>query len=257
MNKIIKIPILVACLLLVSSITAISLADEPSMSIEIEKLEAHGTISVTGTASVQTDPDQMSVSLRVVGQDIESVANARDEAAKILDKVLNALEKLNIPEENIETTSYTLEPVYKWEHSENVFKGYFATVIIKVTLNEEDFGKSGKIIDAAANAGSLVDNIQFELTNKKREELKLELFAQATKDAKLKAETMVTAIGDTLGNVKSLNANNYGYNPLIYFKGSFDYADNRTIYWGGAPPTTILPTDLTITVNVNANFEIM
>jgi uncharacterized protein YggE len=263
MNKIKKIAILVACLILICSISVMSLAVKPStaeatdISEEIEKPEAHGTVSVSGTASVECGPDQMSIFLKVVGKDLESIVNARDKAAAILDATLKAIEKLNVAEEDIETTSYSLEPVYEWENSKKVFRGYFATVTIKVSLKEKDFSKAGKIIDAAADAKSFVDSIQFELSREKREEIKLELFAEAAKDAKLKAETIVNAIGDTLGNVKSINANNYGYSPFNYYKGNLDFKAENLTYAGSAPPTTILPSDLTITVNINAVFEIM
>jgi uncharacterized protein YggE len=263
MNKIKKISILMACLILLSSIAVMSLAVMPSKAEESTtqeekpEAEAHGTVSVSGTASAQCKPDQMSISLKVVGKDLESLVKARDEAATILDATLKAIKKLNVPEEDIETTSYSLEPVYEWENGEKVFRGYFATVTVKVSLNEKDFSKAGKIIDAAADAKSFVDSIQFELSREKREEIKLELFAQAAKDAKLKAETIVTAIGDTLGDVKSIDANNYGYSPFNYYKGSLDFAANNLSYLGSAPPTTILPSDLTITVDINAVFEIM
>lgn len=267
MNKIKKIPILVACLLLISSIAVVSLAVMPSKveeadipeepEEEIEEPEAHGTVSVSGSASVECGPDQMSIFLKVVGKDLESIVNARDKAAAILDAVLKAIKELNVPEEDIETTSYSLEPKYERENGKNVFKGYFATVTVKVSLKEKDFSKAGKIIDVSVNAGSFVDRIQFELSREKREEMKLELFAEATKDAKLKAETMVTAIGDTLGNVKSINANNYGYSPFRYYEGKIGFDGENLSYAGSAPPTTILPSDLTITVNVNTVFEIL
>jgi hypothetical protein len=267
MNKIKKIPMLVACLLLISSIAVVSMAVMPSKAEEaslpeepneeIEKPEAHGTVSVSGTASIECGPNRMSIFLKVVGKDIESLVNARDKASAILDETLKAIKKLNVPEEDIETTGYSLEPVYEWENGKKVFRGYFATVTIKVSLKKEDFSKAGKIIDAAADAGSFVDSIRFELSREKREEIKLGLFAEAAKDAKLKAETIVNAIGDTLGNVKSINANNYGYSPFHYYKGSLDFKAENLSYAGSAPPTTILPSDLTITVDINAVFEIM
>lgn len=264
MKKIKTTPILVACLLLISSIAVMSLAGMPSKAeasdlleeVE-EETEAHGTVSVSGSASVECGPDQMSIFLKAVGQDLESIVNARDKAATILDAILKAIKELNVPEGDIETTSYNLEPVYEWENSKKVFRGYFATVTVKVILKEKDFSKAGKIIDAAVNAGSFVDSIQFELSREKREEMKLELFAEAAKDAKLKAETIVTALGDTLGNVKSINANNYGYSPFRYYEGKIGFDGKNLSYAGSAPPTTILPSDLTITVNINAVFEIL
>lgn len=267
MKKIKTTPILVACLLLTSALIVMSLAVMPSKAEELcqpedpeenmEETEAHGTVSVSGSASVECGPDQMSIFLKIVGNDLESIVTARDKASTILDATLKAIKNLNVAEEDMETTSYNLEPVYEWEHNEKVFRGYFATVTIKVSLKEKDFSKAGKIIDAAANAGSFVDSIQFELSREKREEMKLKLFAEAAKDAKLKAEIIVTAIGDTLGNVKSINANNYGYSPFKYYRATLDFKAGNLAYAGSAPPTTILPSDLTITVNINAVFEIL
>lgn len=80
--------------------------------------------------------------------------------------------------------------------------------------------------------------------------------AEAAKDAKRKAETIVTALGEQLGDVKSVDLNDYSYSPYKYWDRNLamlDGASEKDI----APPTTIMPTDLTVSANVNVVFEIL
>ncbi len=66
---------------------------------------------------------------------------ARDNAAKIVDRVLKSLKDLGILEDYIETISYKIEAKYEWENNVRVFKGFEVTVTMKVTL--KDFDKTG------------------------------------------------------------------------------------------------------------------
>jgi len=256
--------ILVACILVISSLTVMSLAvfpitAEASKPItepgnETEKPEAHGTISIEGSAFLDCAPDRLVIILEIIGKDLESAQVARKEASTILDQTLSALRHLGFSDDDIETTSYNLEAKYEWEDGKNVFKGYFATVTVKVTLKEDEFEKAGSVIDNSVDAGAFVKSINFELSREKREELKLQLLADAAKDAKLKAETIVAALGDELGDVSSIRENNYNYEPYVYFKGRVNSDDGAGC---SAPPTTILPSDLTISAKVDIVFEVL
>ena len=270
MKKIKWTPVIVTCIILISSWVGMSLAEEPRI-VEAEELpeeeveeiyEAHGSLSITGTAAVDCKPDQLVILLRIKALDHESVAKASDEVAKMLDKLLSSLKKLGISTDDIETTSYDINELYEWTFYENgnrkeqVFKGY--QVINKLKVTTKDFDKSGKIIDVAADVGALVDNINFELSREKRNELKIQVMAQAAEDAKLKAEAVITALEEELGRVKSVNLNNYVYQPYKYW-------DRKTIAFKESyhnesdiiPPTTILPTDLSVSANVNVVFDII
>ena len=257
MNKIKKTPMLVTCLLLTSSVIAVSFAVMPSR-VDAGDLsddsEDHGTISITGQSFIECEPDLLIIFLRTIGFDAESAEKARDEAATIIDQVLKSLKDLGISDDDIETTSYNIHPKYEWENRKRVFKGYEVTATIKVTL--KDFSKGGKVIDSSVDSGALVDSISFSLTREKRDELKLQALAEAAKDAKRKAETIVTALGEQLGDVKSVDLNDYSYSPYKYWDRNLamlDGASEKDI----APPTTIMPTDLTVSANVNVVFEIL
>jgi len=254
-------PLVMACLIIASAFVGMSIeVKPPHVEASTQPYEhenqtgAHGTISITGSAFRDCFPDRLVIYLRIVGKDTQSAITARDQAATILDKTLKALKSIGISEEDIGTTSYDIQPIYEWENGQRVFKEYRATVTIKVTLKEKQFDKAGNVIDVSVDAGSYVDSINFELSREKRDEVNLELLAEAAKDAKLRASTIVTALGDTLGDVKSINLDNYGYQPMVYWRNSYLESD---ISASSVPPTTILPSDLTVSANVNVVFEIL
>ena len=221
-----------------------------------EQSEPLPTVSITGSATIQVPPDQMAISLKIETNDLNSAATAKDKAAVIIDKVINNLKGLGLTEDDIETTSYNIQPRYDWEEingdNNKVFKGYFVIVKMKITL--KNFDKSGKVIDVAVDAGSLVDNIQFELSLEKREQLKTQVYADAATDAKVKANAIAEALGYELGDVKSVSVNSYNYQPRLYYEGksSVDFALPSI----NVVPTTILPGDLTLSGSANIVFEI-
>jgi uncharacterized protein len=263
MNKMKTIPMLFACILIISVFASITLAEEPKTNEavefeQIEKPEPHGSISITGSAVIECFPDLLTIMLKIKGFDPESAQKARDEAAKIIDLVLKALKNLGISEDDISTTSYNIQPRYEWVYENNygrqIFLGYEVIVSMKVSL--KDFDKGGKVIDAAVDSGALVDSISFELTREKREELKLQAMADAAKDAKLKAETIIDALGEKLGNVTSVSLNDYSYQPYKYWDYSM-FSNSGLSASQIVPPTTILPGDLSVSANVYVTFDIL
>lgn len=181
-------PMIVACSIVMCILVSMSFviiprtvnASEPVVQPEnetetVEKSEAHGTISITGSTFMECGPDRLSIYLKIVGKDMDSAVSAREKAPLILDQVLKALKNLGILEDDISTTSYELEPKYEWENSKRVFRGYFTTVTIKVTLKEKDFEKAGLVIDRSADAGAYIDSLKFELSREKREEKIMQL----------------------------------------------------------------------------------
>ena len=270
-----KKAIFVACILLISVLAGMLLVTEPDTVeasvvieehkpeleiIEIEEPEPYGEISIAGQATIECDPDTLVILLSIKYLHPESASKASDEVAKMIDSLLKSLQKLGILKDDISTTSYSINKKYEWTYYENgnrkeqVFKGFEVTCKIKVTT--KDFDKGGKVIDAATKNGALVDSINFELSREKRDELKLQVMEMAAKDAKLKAETVITALGENLGHVKSVNLNNYNYQPYKYWDrvnyASIDLDESEIV-----PPTTILPGDLTVSATVNVVFEII
>jgi len=219
---------------------------------ENETSESQGTVTVTGTAQQTCEPDLLCIYIKIITIDPNSAVIARDEAARIMDRVLKLLRDLGILEDDIGTASYYIEPKYEWENDVRVFKGYEVTVTMKVTL--KDFNKVGSVIDASVDAGALIDSISFELSMDKQNEVKTLLMADAARDAKAKAKAVVEALDEELGKVKSINIDNYEYTPYYYYQ-RISY--NLMNLDESAPPTSILPSDLIISASVNVVFEIL
>ena len=207
------------------------------------------TISVIGMAQGEYEPDQMVISLTIESKDETSPDLARKGAAEIVSKVISSLEKIGVEEDDIETTNYNLYPEYDWTSSGKIFRGYRAIYRMKVTVR--DFDKAGKVLDTCIKAGAFVGRVYFEISRERREEIRNQLLAEAARDAKEKAEIIVSALGGKLGKLISVNYNNYGYIPRIYkgeaFVNEFDYDTS----------TQILPKDLTISVKLSVTFEVI
>lgn len=260
--------LILACLIFTSVFVGMSISSTPNTAeasdVTTEPLEnettdeAHGTISVTGIGRIDLSPDLMAIYLKIKANDFNSAKVAKDKAAKIINDVLDALKKLGFTEEDIETVSYKIYPKYEWEdnkygHNQKVFKGYFVESQMKVEV--KDFDKAGLVIDKSVDAGALIDKIDFELTPEKRNEVKVQVLAEAAKDAKLKATAIVEAIGDELGDAKTINADDYSYTPKTYWRNTYEIMADGTS--ASAPPTTILAGDLTVSANVKIVFEIL
>lgn len=272
MNKKNLRKILVACIIVISTLGSMSLILNPRVVgadeglvvsekpiINISEPKPHGTMSVTGTAVIECAPDQLTIILRIKAESPSSVKEATDQVAIMLDKLIDSLQQLGISKDDIETTSYNINQKCDREYDEHgnyigdIFKCYEVVNTVKIKI--KDFDKAGKVIDAAADAGALVDNINFELSNEKRNELKIQVMAKAAEDAKLKAEAVIAALGEELGHVTSVNLNDYYYQPYNYWDRSnyaISFEESQIV-----PPTSILPTDLTISANVNVVFDIV
>jgi uncharacterized protein YggE len=252
--------IIVVCILAGASLLVPSIikADEP-MLIAIKPYKSHGSLSVSGTASIECKPDLMTIILRIKAEDPNSVEKATDQVAAMIDKLLDSLQELGISKDDVETTSYTINQKYKNEYDKkgnyvrSVFDGYVVVNTIKITL--KDFDKAGKVIDAIAEVGGLVDYINFELSSEKRNEMKINVMKKAAEDARLKAEAVITSLGEELGNVTSVNLNEYYYQPYNYWdRYALGYGEDTSTK---IVPTTILPSDLTVSSDVYVVFDMI
>lgn len=82
-----------------------------------------------------------------------------------------------------------------WTGNVQKLKGYVVSNYIKITLKE--FDKVGKVIDVSVDSGALVNYINFELSNEKMNEYKAMALANASQDAKRKAEAIVLGLEKT------------------------------------------------------------
>jgi uncharacterized protein YggE len=204
------------------------------------------TITVSGTGTATSKPEVAIVYLSVITKS-EAASEAQILNAEKMNNVINALKSAGIKEEQIETTRYSLEPIYEYNENlrKSVLVGYQCVNTIKVTL--EELNNVGKIIDTAILAGvNEVSSITFSLKEETIEKLKLEALTKAVEDAKTKAESVAKAAGVKIIGPKKIDIGGY-VSPIRYEL----VKEAITV-----PETPIIaPEELTVSMNVNIVYE--
>lgn len=203
------------------------------------------TITVSGTGTAASKPEVVIVYLSVITRD-ETASNAQLLNAEKMSNVIKALKNAGVNEEQIETTRYSLEPIYEYDEKirRSVLVGYQCVNTIKVTL--EELNMVGKIVDIAVLAGvNEVLSIAFSLKEETIEKLRLEALAKAVEDAKIKAETVAKAAGVRIIGPKRIDIGGYVF-PISY----------EVMKAPPVPETPIIsPKELTVSMSVNIVYE--
>ena len=169
------------------------------------------TINVSGQSKVTASPDFATISLGVLTEDKDAKVAQRANAES-MDKVIKAIKALGIAEADIQTTNYSIYPVYnyKQETGESVITGYRVTNTVNVTVR--DLSKTGSVIDAAADSGvNTSSSISFGISD--YEEYYNEALKNAVLAADKKANTIAGALGVKLKGAVTVNEGG-GYSPL-------------------------------------------
>ena len=120
-------------------------------------------MKVGGKGTAKTEPDRASVVLGVVTENLQ-LENAQQENTRKMSAVIDSLIKNGVPEENIKTQYYQIQPRYDYVNGEQVFRGY--QVDHKVRVEISNTGMVGTITDDAVRAGAnTVSDIIFHVSN--------------------------------------------------------------------------------------------
>ncbi|MDV2683358.1 SIMPL domain-containing protein [Alkalihalophilus lindianensis] len=151
-------------------------------------------ITVTGEGVVQVVPDRAQLILGVVTEDT-TVSNAQQKNNELITEIILALNTLGIPEDQIKTVTYRIEPKYDFIDGQQQFRAYEVTHMVQVVV--EDLTQTGAVVDVAVeNGANMVTSIQFTVadpTNLYREALQL-----ALEDARGKANAMTNTLNVSL-----------------------------------------------------------
>lgn len=145
---------------------------------------------VTGTGSVEVQPDIAYLRLGVVTED-KSLEIAQKRNAETIGAVIQSLITAGIAERHIQTAEYYIFPEYDYEDGKQNFRGYRVTHLLKVKV--ENIGDVGSVIDLAVSQGAnRVSDIRFDVSNKS--EVEQEALRRSIADAQKKAQTIAQAI---------------------------------------------------------------
>ena len=162
-------------------------------------------ISVVGESMISVEPD---IAILDIGVETfaESVALARNAAAKEMGLVISELKDHGVDEADIQTSRLNISPSYDYEEiivrgkrtGRQVLTGYFVNNIVKVRIRE--LAKAGEVIDKTAGAGGdsiRINGISFTVDD--LSPYKILLRKGAVEDALAKATHYASESGVTLG----------------------------------------------------------
>lgn len=175
-----------------------------------QQQKSESTVTANGNSQMSVMPDEVSVYLMIETRNL-SAETAKNDNAVISEKVMAALKGLGIADKDIETQNFNINPEIDWTSGTQKITGYIVqnSLIVKT----KDFSLVGKIVDSSVDAGSLVNSINFELSNEKSNQYKTLAIANATQDARIKAEAIAAGLGKTVGRLISVSASDYNYYP--------------------------------------------
>jgi len=203
---------------------------------------------VSGEGRVTVVPDLAIVTLGVSAQ-TATVAESQAQAAVAMDKVMAALKAEGVAEKDIQTQSYNIYQVTRWDDKtqQSIVIGYNVSNTVVAKLRE--INKAGAIIDSVVAAGG--DNIRFNGINfsiDKPEQYNTQARDLAMKDAKTKADQMAKLSGLTLGSVTYITESSY-----VPVSPSPVYKDAAM---GAAPSTSISAGEMEVVLNVQVAYSI-
>ena len=234
------------------------------------------TLSISSTATIEVRPDQLSVTVGVETNDT-TAQEAVSQNANLTSQVIAALRGLGIGENRIETSSYSVLPIYQFiqppqpcieiyppppgcETRQEII-GYRATNTVTVTLDVPFFRtvtepvpdvNAGQVIDGAVTAGAnRVEGIVFFISPDRQEEIRDTLIGDAIANARQRANIAAEALEMTVSGVQSATIN-----PPDFPVFSVDLQEGAAAADTVSAPTQILPGEQEVSTTVSVVFYI-
>jgi uncharacterized protein YggE len=123
------------------------------------------------------------------------------------------------------------------------------------TIDSSSKGNIGGVIDAGVSAGAGISYINFELSQSKQNDYKVQALKDATEDAKIKAGAIVSGLGKTLGRLISVSDTSFNYYPWPIYQ-SRDGGVAVSGVEAKSATTNIVPGEQEVSASVIAVFKI-
>ncbi len=222
-----KANLVVSTTIVILSVAILTAIEHNFINISAQTGMTNNTLFVSGSASNQTKPDKVTVSLGVETTDSTAQA-ALTSNSNLMNKVLEALKATGVQENETSTSTFNITPNYNYSSNNNQGRLIGFTVSNSIQIESSSIESVSKWIDAAVSAGANnVNNIYFSLSNQKSDEMKNSLLKDAIDNAKTKADIAASAAGLKVIGVKSIIVGEAGSPPPpvpVYSAKAFDGA---------------------------------
>jgi len=213
------------------------------MSLTAQTQNTEPLVNVTGKGVVKVTPDQVDIKVRVESEGKDAVAVKRENDASI-NAVIKFLRSQGLKAEDVQTEYINLNKNYDYNS-----KTYSYKANQSLTVHLKDISQYEGILSGLLNSGiNRIDGMQFK--SSQATALRQEARVLAILDAKNRAETYATALGQSIG--KAVQISEASANPPQPQFRSANFAMESSDAGG----ESIAPGELSITVMISASFEL-
>lgn len=170
------------------------------------------SVTADGEGRVEVVPDVARLHFGISARR-PTVAEARDEVADGVEKIIDLARRMGIADANIATAAAQVSPEYDWDPRTQERRNLGYRVTRRVELKLEDLAKLGEITEQALGLG-VTDASPATLDTSRRKEVEAEALAAATRDARERARVMAEALGATIGEPLRITAVSHAGPPI-------------------------------------------
>ena len=204
------------------------------------------TLTVSGEGEAKAAPDEAHLSAGVVTR-AQKAADALAANTRAMNAVFATLKRFGIPEKDIQTSEFSVEPQYASDRNGNAgikIMNYRASNTVNVAV---DLPKLGLALDALVSSGAnSLGNIEFTIHDPKP--LLAKARAEAIRDATERAHTYAKAGGFALGTILSVSEGGAEMPRPVYAA--------RMMAAAPAAPPPVAAGEESVSANVSVTFEI-
>lgn len=217
-----------------------------------------GSITVSGSAQVLVEPDEVVLTLGIETHDtVLGAAKTQNDA--VIRKVLDITKAYGIEPKYVKTDYINIEPRYKDLYQNSEFIGYFVRKTVEIRLG--DISKFESLYSDLLGAGAnYVQGIEFRTTDlrKYRDQAR----ALAVQAAREKAEALAGGAGQAIGRVKMIHedASSWYGSYSSWWSGSGSMVQNVVQNQGGGnfnPEGTLAPGQISVTASLTVEYEMI
>jgi hypothetical protein len=201
-------------------------------------------ITVTGSARKRIKSDLVVWSAGVSTQSVQ-LADAYRQLSDSIPKIRKYLIEKGIPENQITVSAITTVTLHKKDEAGdelNEITGYSMSQQVEVTSNDVDrVAQIAREATELINQGILIQSNAPQFSYTKIGDMKIEMLAEAAKDAKVRAEKIAESTGNSIGAVRSAKMGVMQITP----------PDSTEVSDQGISDTASTEKDVTAVVNVS------
>lgn len=217
--------------------------------------------TVTGTGTITKTPDEAQISF-TVSQSAMLLKDAQNMANKQTNLIVSDLQKIGIPQKDIQTSNYSSSPNNQNGNTIELMpariqpqqvspspNGYTVSEDISVTV--ENVNKAGEVIDTVTKDGAEdVNGPNLTFSDATNESLIDQARVQAILNAKQKAQSMASAAGIHLGRIVNIQDGNTPFLPVMPMMSGMRAAGGSS-----SVPTQINQGENTVTETVTLSYQ--